>query len=89
MKVTATKRLFWFLEEGSEFDLSNENHLNMYVQQNLSRGKTSDIRRLFKIIPLNVFIGAFSRIKNYLPREVRQFWEEWLADINTPTKKDT
>lgn len=89
MKVISDKRLFWFLKEGSEFDLSNEDHLNMYVQQNISKGKTSDIRKLFKIIPLNVFIGAFNRIKNYLPKEVKHFWEEWLADINTPTKKNT
>jgi len=89
MKVISDKRLFWFLKEGSEFDLSNEEHLNTYIQQNLSKGKTSDIRELFKIIPLNVFIETFNRIKNYLPKEVRYFWEEWLADINTPAKKDT
>lgn len=86
MKVTSDKRLFWFLKEESEFDLSNEDHLNTYIQQNLSKGKASDIRKLFKIIPLNVFIGAFNRIKNYLPKEVRHFWEEWLGDINRPSK---
>ena len=89
MKVVAEKRLFWFLEEGTELDLSNKAHLDMYVQQILTRGRTSDIKRLFKIITPSDFIESFDRIRTFLPKEVKSFWEEGLGDINKPTKEDT
>lgn len=43
MKTVVDKRLFWFLKEGAELDLSKKSQLDMYVQQTLLRGKTSDI----------------------------------------------
>lgn len=89
MKTIIEKRLFWFLKEGSELDLSNKAHLDMYIQQALSRGKTSDIKKLFKTIPPSDFIESFSRVKNFLPKEVRRFWEECLGDINRATEKGT
>lgn len=89
MKTVIEKRLFWFLKEGTELDLSNKTHLDMYIQQALSRGKTSDIKKLFKTIPPSDFIESFSRVKNFLPKEVRRFWEESLGDINKPANKDT
>jgi len=89
MKTAVEKRLFWFLKEGAELDLSNKTHLDMFIQQTLSKGKTSDVRRLLKTVKHQEFIESFGRIKNFLPKEVRSFWEEWLGDINKSSKKDT
>jgi len=89
MKTLIDKRLFWFLKEGTELDLSNKAHLDMYIQQALSKGKMSDIKKLLKTVPPSDFIESFKRVKNFLPKEVRRFWEEWLGDINKPTEKDT
>ena len=89
MKNIVEKRLFWFLKEGTELDLSNKAHLDMYIQQTFLRGKTSDIKRLLKMVQPSDFIESFGRIKNFLPKEVRAFWEEWLGDINKSTKKGT
>ena len=87
MKVTAEKRLFWFVKEGTEFDLSKENDIDMYIQQILTRGRTSDVKNLLKIINPSDFVKSFERIKIFLPKEVRMFWEDWLEDINNPAKK--
>lgn len=89
MKTIAEKRLFWFLKEGTEFDLSNKTQLDMYVQQSLSMGKASDVKKLLTIVSPSDFIDSFNRVKDFLPDEVKRFWEEWLADINKPPKKDT
>lgn len=89
MKTVVGKRLFWFLKEGAELDLSNKTHVDMYVQQTLLRGRTSDIRKLLKIVRTQDFLNSFNRIKNFLPQEVRKFWEEGFGDINNTTKKDT
>lgn len=89
MKSVAEKRLFWFLKEGVEFDLSNKTQLDMYIQQSLSRGKTSDVKKLLDIVKTSDFIESLNRIKDFLPREVKKLWEEWLADINGSSKEDT
>jgi hypothetical protein len=89
MKSYAEKRLFWFLKEGSEIDFSNKADLDIYIQQNLSRGNTSDIKRLLTIVSPLDFIDSFNRVKDFLADEVKKFWEEWLADINISTKEDT
>ena len=89
MKINAEKRLFWFLREGVELDLSNKAHLDMYVQQTLSKGKTSDIQKLIHTISPSVFAESFGRVKNFFPEEVRRFWEEWVGDINKPAEEDT
>ncbi|HBI23065.1 MAG: hypothetical protein A2Y48_05150 [Nitrospirae bacterium RIFCSPLOW2_12_42_9] len=84
MKILANKRLFGFLREGTLIDLSKQDHLNMFVQQTLLKGRTSDIKNLFKTISYEDFIYSLSYIKNSLPVEINRFWEEWLADINAP-----
>ena len=89
MKTVVEKRLFWFLKEGTELDLSNKAHLDMYVQQTLSKGKLSDIKKLLRTVAPSDFIESFSRVKNFLPKEVRRFWEESLGDINKATAKNT
>ena len=88
MKTRLDKRLFWFLKEGVEIDLSNRSDLDIFVQQTLSRGKTSDIKRLLQLVETKDFYDSFSRIKTFLPLEVRTFWEEWFGDINKPAEKD-
>lgn len=80
MKTVIEKRLFWFLKEEIELDLSDKAQLDMYIQQVLTRGKTSDIRKLFSIIAPSVFYDSFTRIKNFLPKEARRFWEEDIGD---------
>ncbi|MBM4135237.1 MAG: hypothetical protein FJ241_00190 [Nitrospira sp.] len=89
MKTIIEKRLFWFLKEGTELDLSDKAQLDMYVQQVLTRGKTSDIKRLFRIIVPSVFHDSFTRIKSFLPKEVKRFWEEDIGDSHQSAKKDT
>ena len=48
MKAILEKRLFWYLKEGTELDLKNPSHIDMYVQQVLSHGKTEDIKKMIK-----------------------------------------
>jgi len=80
MKTVIEKRLFWFLKERTELDLSDKALLDMYIQQVLTRGKTSDIKKLFSMIAPSVFYDSFTSIKNFLPKEVRKFWEEDIGD---------
>lgn len=89
MKTVAEKRLFWFLKEGVEFDFSNKTHLDMYVQQILTRGRASDIKKLLGLVKTQDFIESFHRIKNFLPQEVKRFWEEGLGDTDRPPEKNT
>ncbi len=89
MKTIVEKRLFWFLKENAELDLSKKSCLDMYIQHILSRGKASDVKRLLKLINTHDFIESLSRIKKFLPHEVKRFWEEWLGNINKSAEKDT
>jgi len=89
MKTVIEKRLFWFLKEGTELDLSDKTQLDMYVQQVLTRGKTSDIKKLFRTITPSVFYDSFTRVKNFLPKEVKRFWEKDIEDSHQSAKKDT
>ena len=59
MKTVIENRLFWFLKEGNELDLSDKTLLDMYIEQIFTRGKTSDIRKLFNIIAPSVFLRLF------------------------------
>jgi hypothetical protein len=64
METTVQKKLSWFLKEGTKLDLSNKTHVDMYIQQILSRGKSSDVKKLLKeIIPLE-FSESFAGIEN-------------------------
>ncbi len=85
MKIPAKKRLFWYLKEGQEFDLDNPSHVDMYVQQVLTHGRTEDVREMLKALSPESFLASFRRIKRYLPKEVRRLWEDGLgsADANT------
>lgn len=89
MKTKTEKRLFWYLKEGTELDLENPSHRDMYVQQILSHGKTEDIKKLIRTLPPETFRKSFSRVKRFLPKEVRKFWEEGLGDTGEGSKRDT
>jgi hypothetical protein len=65
MEIVAQKKLFWFLKEGTRFDLSNKGHRDMYIQQVLSRGRTADVQELFRIVEASDFQESFSRIRNF------------------------
>jgi NurA-like 5'-3' nuclease len=80
MKVSAKTRLFWFLKDSYELNLNNPSIVDMYVQQVLTRGKADDVRKLFKKLEPEVFKKSFERIKKYLPKETRMFWEDGLGD---------
>lgn len=80
MKITPEKRLFWYLKDDVEFDLDDPFQLDMYVQLILSQGKTENIRKLIKTLEPEVFKKSFERIKKYLPKEVRSFWEDGLGN---------
>ena len=88
-KAIAEKRLFWFLKEGAEIDLSDNAQLDMYIQQVLSHGSTPDIKSLLKMIESSAITNSFNRIKNFLPKEVKMFWEDWFGDINKFREKNT
>ncbi len=89
MKVNADKKLFWYLKDGMEIDLDSPSHVDMYVQQVLSYGKTEDIKRMLRILPPSRFIESFRRVKRFLPKEVRRFWEAGLGDTGGGSKRDT
>lgn len=89
MKTTIEKRLFWYLKDGIELDLENPSHIDMYVQQILTHGKTWDIKKLIRMLTLEAFKESFRRIKKFLPKEVRMFWEDGLGDSGEHPEKDT
>lgn len=80
MKIIADKRLFWFLKDNTELDLDSTSILDMYVQQTLSQGTSQDIKFLFGKIGFVRFKGSFKRLKQFLPQEVRRFWEDCFGD---------
>ena len=69
-------------------DLSDKADLDLYVKQTISRGRFSDVKKLLHLIPFTDFIGSFRRIENFLPREVRSFWEDGFEYLNRSAKKD-
>ena len=88
MEIIADKELFWFLKDGVSIGLSNKAFRNMYIQQVLSRGKTSDIKQLFKALNISEIKESFESIKNFLPKEVRPFWEEILGNSKLTSEID-
>jgi hypothetical protein len=79
MKIPAKKRLFWYLKDEQELDLGNPCHVDMYVQQVLSQGRVEDIREMLRVLSPESYLASFGRIKKYLPKEVRKFWEDGLG----------
>ncbi|MCD6521285.1 hypothetical protein J7K56_00740 [Candidatus Calescamantes bacterium] len=73
-------RLFWYLKKGTELDLDKPEELDLYVQEILTHGKAEDVKELLQILPFPSLKSSFQRIKNFLPREVKSFWEKNLGD---------
>ncbi len=88
MEIPIQERLFWYLKPGTKLDLSSRTQLDLYIQQVLTRGRTGDVKRLLKMVDVNNFIESFGRIKKFLPKEVKNFWEEWIGDIDESTKRN-
>lgn len=80
MKVIPDKRLFWFLKDNIELDLSDSSILDMYIQQIITHGNTEDIKKLFRNIGFEKFKQRFLGLKNFLPNEVRNFWEHAIGN---------
>jgi len=78
--ITPDPNLFWNLRPGVTFDPNNPSDLDMYIQQVLTRGSTQDVRTLIKTIDRSRLRKGFERIKNFLPVEVRSFWEATLGN---------
>ncbi len=74
-KISADPKLFWNVKEGTVFDPDIPSDLDMYIQQVLTRGSSQDVRTLLKTVDRNRLTKGFERIKNFLPTEVRSFWE--------------
>lgn len=79
-KIAPDRRLFWFLREGLQLDLSEPSTLDGYVQQVTTRGGSEDVRQLLKTVPWRKLEGSLQRVKPFLPDEVRRFWEDFVAD---------
>lgn len=79
MNVRTSGRLFWFLKEGSSLDLAHPSQRQMYFQQVLTHGREEDIRSLLRSINPPQFKETFERVKHFLPSDVRNFWEDFLA----------
>ena len=86
MKLVSNRRLFWFLKPGMTLDLREPATLDMVTQQVLSRGHTADVRALLQTVNKKHFRQSFNRIKNFLPTEVRNFWEHYLENPHTASK---
>lgn len=82
MKTVAETRLFWFLKEDAEIDLSHQSCRDMYVQQVITRGRTSDVKRLLDLLGYADFAVSFTRIKNFVPKEIRRFWEDSFGNFD-------
>ena len=80
MNIPADKRLFWFLKDNVDLDISKPDILEMYVQQVLSRGRAQDVKFLLSTVQFEEFKQAFLRIKRFLAWEVRKFWEDFIEN---------
>jgi hypothetical protein len=89
MQITPDAKLFWFLKDGVKLELSDPAQLDMYIQQVITAGRSEDVRTLFKNIGLARFRLAFTRLKHFLPSEVRKFWEDSLGDNRQGTESYT
>ena len=89
MKIIPDKRLFWFLKEDFPLDLTDSSNMDMYVQQVLTRGRTEDVKALLKCIEIELLRESFQRVRPFLPREVKLFWEDFLGNDHQTSKNLT
>lgn len=79
MKVIPKRYLFWFLKKGKPLDLTEPSVLDMYVQQIITRGRAEDVKVLLEKVNLEEFKRSLRRIGGFLPKDVRKFWEDFIA----------
>ena len=82
MSIAANPRLFWFLKENTRLELEETSTLDFYVQQVLTRGNFEDIKALLSTVKEERFRSSFSRIRNFLPADIRAFWEHYLGNYS-------
>ncbi|MBI5700377.1 hypothetical protein HZC34_00815 [Candidatus Saganbacteria bacterium] len=87
MGIKPNKRLFWYLKDNANLDLNDPAILDMYIQQVLSCGKTNDVKELLKLINPSKFRESFLRLKRFLPNEVKIFWEDFIGNSKSITKR--
>ena len=87
MKFKPNLELFWFLKKTAKVDLESPGSLDAYVQQVITRGKTKDIKDLLKNVAPLPLKESISRIKRFLPKEVKMFWEDFIGSPNFTAKR--
>lgn len=73
------RRLLWFLKSGAKLNMSSPADAELYVQQVMTKGNLKDVRKLLKSLGEEKTNQVFLRIKNFLPLEVRRFWEGFFG----------
>lgn len=73
------RRLLWFLKSGAKLNMSSPADAELYVQQVMTKGNLKDVRKLLKSLGEEKTNQVFLRIKNFLPLEVRRFWEVFFG----------
>lgn len=80
MHKLSQKKLFWFLKEHTEFNLSDPRQLDMYIQQIITHGNIDDIRTLLNEVDFSQFKASIKRLTPFIPFEVRKFWEHFIGN---------
>jgi hypothetical protein len=83
------KSLFWFFKKTAKFDLAKQSDIDNYFQQVVTRGKASDIKQLLQTINYSNLKEAFLHTANFMPVEVRKFWEDYFGNINISAKRNS
>ena len=89
MKINLSRKLFWFLKDNVSINLSDPSSLEMYMQQVISHGKTEDIKFLLTHVKSEQLQQTFLKIKRLLPWEVRAFWEDFFANNQQSSRRDS
>jgi hypothetical protein len=88
-KIKVNTRLFWYLKPDTVIDLDNPTMLDMYVKQIITHGRAEDIKEMLDNIGYRRFIDSFERIKHFIPKNVKDFWEETINGyLNKFTEKN-
>jgi hypothetical protein len=73
-------KLFWFAPARTQWDPDNPAMLRTIVQQVLTHGRMEDVKILLTNVPRQQFHAVFERIKPFLPKEIRSFWEVYFEN---------
>ena len=79
MENSFSQNLFWFAPSDVRLDLSNPAVLRTVVQQVLTHGRTKDVKILLRTLPRDRFRDVFEKMKRFLPKSVRVFWEAYFV----------